>query len=50
MNLMVTINKKSTIDTINVNRKDPKIAQKMITKSKGKRAREDRNKEQQKYQ
>jgi len=45
MNFMVTINKKSAIDTINVNRNNPKIPQKMITKSKGKRAREDRNKE-----
>ena len=30
---------KSTIDTIKVNRKNTKIAQKMIIKSKGKRAR-----------
>ena len=37
---------KSTIDTIKVNRKNTKIAQKMIIKSKGKRARGNRNKEQ----
>ena len=41
---------KYTIDTIKVNRKNTKIAQKMIIKSKGKRARGDRNKEQQKHQ
>ena len=46
MNLMVTINKKSAIDTININRNNPKIPQKMITKrEEGKRRQKQRTTE-----
>ena len=43
---MVTINKKSAIDTININRNNPKIPQKMITKrEEGKRRQKQRTTE-----